>query len=57
MSYARGSAYSPMSNLLNDHDTCYEDFELWFITFKVKMGSKGLGTMIILKIWFRNVFF
>ena len=42
MSYARGSAYSPMSNLLNDHDTCYEDFELWFITFKVKMGIKGL---------------
>jgi hypothetical protein len=28
ISYARGSAYSPMLNLLNDHDTCYEDFEL-----------------------------
>ena len=42
MSYARGSAYSPMSNLLNDHDIWYEDFESWSITFKVKMGSKGL---------------
>jgi hypothetical protein len=28
MSYARLSAYSLMSDLLNDHDTCYEDFEL-----------------------------
>jgi hypothetical protein len=42
MSYARWSAYSLMSNLLNGHDTCYEDSELWFITFKVKTGSKGL---------------
>jgi hypothetical protein len=30
MSYARWSARPLMSNLLNDHDTCYEDFELWF---------------------------
>ena len=40
-----------MSDLLNDHDTCYEDFELWFITFKVKMGSKGLGNEVSLKRW------
>jgi hypothetical protein len=28
MSGAQRNVYPLMSNLLNDHDTCYEDFEL-----------------------------